>query len=55
MTKEHFIKMAGSQAKLARLLGVSRAAVCKWGNVPQGRIFQLMVLRPEWFDVIEPN
>ena len=53
LTKEQAITLAGSQSKLAHLLGVTRGAVWKWKKIPQGRIFQLMVLRPEWFEVIE--
>ena len=53
LTKEQAIQLAGSQAKLVRLLGVSRAAVWQWESIPMGRIYQLMVLRPEWFKVIE--
>jgi DNA-binding transcriptional regulator Cro len=54
LTKEQAIQLAGSQAKLARLLGISRAAVWLWKTIPQARIWQLRVLRPEWFEVIDP-
>jgi DNA-binding transcriptional regulator YdaS (Cro superfamily) len=50
MTKEEAIKRAGSQSALARLLGVTRGAVWQWKALPSGRLYQLMVLRPEWFD-----
>jgi hypothetical protein len=30
-------------------LGIKRSAVSHWKEIPQGRIFQLMVLRPDWF------
>jgi hypothetical protein len=53
LTKEKAIELAGSQADLARLLGVTRSAVWQWKEIPQGRIYQLMVLRPEWFEVIQ--
>jgi len=53
MTKEQLIKLAGSQAELARLLKISRAAVCNWKEIPKLRVYQLRVLRPEWFEVIE--
>jgi DNA-binding transcriptional regulator YdaS (Cro superfamily) len=49
MTKEEAIKRAGSQSALARLLGVTRGAVWQWKELPSGRLYQLMVLRPEWF------
>ncbi len=49
MTKEDAIKRAGGQANLARLLGISRGAVNQWKQIPKGRLYQLMVLKPEWF------
>jgi hypothetical protein len=49
MTKQEAIEKAGSQSKLARLLGVTRGAVFQWKALPQGRMYQLMVIRPEWF------
>jgi len=50
MTKQEAIDLAGSQSKLARLLGVTRGAVFQWKALPQGRMYQLMVIRPEWFN-----
>jgi hypothetical protein len=52
MDKKYFIEKAGTPSKLARLLGVTRQAVNNWQQIPKLRIFQLKVLRPEWFDVI---
>jgi predicted transcriptional regulator len=49
MNKQDFIKLAGSQSELAKLLGISQPAVAAWVEVPQARIWQLKVLRPEWF------
>ena len=55
ITKQHqaalqnAIAKAGSKAKLARLLGVSRAAVTHWKKLPNGRLYQLQVMQPEWF------
>jgi hypothetical protein len=49
MTKEQLIKLVGSQSELAKLLGISQPAVSVWKKIPQARIWQLMVLRPEWF------
>jgi len=54
MTKQQAIQLAGSQANLARLLGISRGAVWLWETIPQARIWQLMLMRPEWFEGIEP-
>ena len=53
MTKELAIQLAGSQAKLARLLGITRMAVHNWEDIPQARIWQLRLLRPNWFEVIQ--
>ena len=50
MTKEQAIKLAGSQVELALMLGISQAAVSQWGaKVPEMRVWQLKVLKPEWF------
>jgi predicted transcriptional regulator len=53
MSKEHFITLAGSQRKLAELLGITQAAVAQWKEVPQARVWQLKLLRPQWFEVIQ--
>ena len=55
MSKEHFIRLAGSQRKLAELLGIKQPAIAQWKTVPKARIWQLKLLRPEWFEVLEPN
>jgi len=49
MDKNKFISLAGSQSELAKLLGISQAAVSQWKTIPTGRLYQLMVLKPEWF------
>jgi len=49
MTKEEAIKKAGSQAKLAKLLGVTRGAIYHWKDIPALRIYQLKELKPDWF------
>jgi predicted transcriptional regulator len=49
MDKNKFIALAGSQGELAKLLGISQAAVAQWKTVPQQRIWQLKLLKPEWF------
>ena len=50
MLKQQAIQLAGSQAKLAKLLGITRGAVWLWGeDIPVMRIYQLKVLRPKWF------
>ncbi len=35
--------------ELARILGITRAAVFHWKTIPKLRIYQLKELRPEWF------
>jgi predicted transcriptional regulator len=49
MDKQKFIALAGSQSDLAKLLGISQAAISQWKKVPQARIWQLKLLKPEWF------
>ena len=49
MDKQKFIALAGSQTELAKLLGISQAAVSQWREIPKGRVWQLRVLKPEWF------
>jgi len=47
MTIDDLILQHGSQAALARYLGVTPAAVCQWaraGRLPQGRVWQLQLL-----------
>ncbi|WP_176928751.1 Cro/CI family transcriptional regulator [Variovorax sp. YR634] len=44
------IKLAGTAAALAHLLGITPGAVSQWGeDVPDQRVWQLRVLRPDWF------
>jgi len=49
MKKEQIIKLAGSQSELARILGITRAAVNQWKQIPEGRLWQLRAIRPQWF------
>jgi len=51
MDIEQIIRNAGSQSELARLLGVTRGAVWIWkrDGLPKSRIWQLKLLKPEWF------
>jgi predicted transcriptional regulator len=49
MTKQQLTQLAGSQSELAKLLNVSRSAVCQWKAVPELRLRQLKDLRPQWF------
>jgi hypothetical protein len=44
------IKLAGGRRELAELLGISLQAVCQWRDeLPKARLWQLQILRPEWF------
>jgi hypothetical protein len=54
MEKSTAIRLAGSQTKLAAILGINQSAVAQWGNdVPLMRIYQLKTLRPKWFKNLE--
>ena len=50
MDKQTATTLAGSQSELARILGITRAAVFHWKTIPKLRIYQLKELRPEWFN-----
>jgi len=49
MTKQQLTQLAGSQAELARLLNISRSAVCQWVAVPELQLRRLKDLQPQWF------
>jgi predicted transcriptional regulator len=50
MKTERAIELAGNAKALADLLGITPSAISQWDeNVPETRIWQLRVLRPEWF------
>lgn len=49
MEKSHAITLAGSQSELARILGITRAAVHHWKSIPTKRLNQLKTLKPDWF------
>lgn len=55
MAINQIIELAGSQSELARMLGVTRGAVWIWkrDGIPEHRIWQLKLLRPEWFSTKE--
>lgn len=55
MKTEKATEHAGSQKALAELLGITPSAVSQWGDeVPESRVWQLRVLRPQWFEADEP-
>lgn len=44
------IRLAGGVTALAELLDITPSAVSQWeAEVPDARVWQLKVLRPEWF------
>jgi hypothetical protein len=49
MTKDQAIALAGTSMALAKMLGIQRQAVYQWTEIPPARLWQLKVLRPEWF------
>lgn len=50
MEKDKAIELAGGLSALAQILGITPAAVSQWKlMVPESRVWQLKVLRPEWF------
>ncbi len=54
LSKEKAIQLAGGQQRLAELLGISQPSVSQWKkNVPIARVWQLKVLKPEWFTLQE--
>jgi hypothetical protein len=50
MDKSFAVKKAGTQANLARLLGVTKQAVNQWGDkLPPLQVYRLRELRPRWY------
>ena len=51
MTKTKATILAGSQAELARILGISPQAVSKWqgDSIPELQMFRLKEKKPRWF------
>ncbi len=56
MKTQHAIDLAGSAKALADTLEITPSAVSQWGEeVPNSRVWQLKVLRPEWFEAQPTN
>lgn len=56
MKTDEAIKLAGSRSALAELLGITLQAIYGWGEaLPEQRVWQLMTLRPDWFDADSPG
>lgn len=56
METKKAIELAGSATLLASMLGITDSAVSQWGEtIPESRVWQLRVLRPEWFLGKQPS
>ena len=56
MKTQQAIALAGSVKALAEILGITSAAISQWGeDMPDGRMWQLKVLRPKWFKHSAPE
>lgn len=56
MKTQDAIHLAGSARSLAELLGITGGAISQWPeNVPEARMWQLRVLKPEWFPEKQPE
>lgn len=49
MDKAKAVELAGGVTALAKILGIGKSSVSEWVEIPQARIWQLKVLRPQWF------
>lgn len=56
MKTKQAIQMAGSPTALAKIFGITSAAVHQWGDdIPRLRIYELREKRPEWFKDSRPG
>jgi DNA-binding transcriptional regulator YdaS (Cro superfamily) len=56
MKTQRAIELAGGTKALAQLFGISPSAISQWGDeVPEGRVWQLRVIKPEWFKAEAPK
>lgn len=50
MRTDQAIEKAGTTKALAELLEITPSAISQWGDeIPDGRYWQLRVVKPEWF------
>lgn len=50
MKKQDAVDKAGGVNALAEVFGISPSAVSQWTDeLPEGRVWQLRVIRPTWF------
>jgi hypothetical protein len=57
ITYDEALAVFARPAALARALGVTRASVSEWkekGVLPEGRVWQLIALRPDRFGHLQP-
>lgn len=51
MDTQQAIRLAGGATALAELLDITPSAISQWDeSVPEARVWQLKVLKPEWFE-----
>jgi hypothetical protein len=58
ITFDQALEVFLTQAEMARAFGVERASVSDWkkkGVLPDGRVWQLIALRPDKFGHLHPN
>ena len=56
METKKVIELAGSSAELARLLEITPGAISQWGKeIPAQRVWQLKVIKPQWFEPTRPQ
>jgi predicted transcriptional regulator len=56
METKKVIELAGSSAELARLLEITPGAISQWGKeIPAQRVWQLKVIKPQWFESPRPQ
>jgi predicted transcriptional regulator len=49
MTKQELLTKVRNQTELAQILGINQSAISQWKEIPKARLWQLKVLKPEWF------
>lgn len=58
LSYEDAVRQFESAAAMARALGVSRASVAEWkekGELPEGRVWQLIAMLPDKFGHLQPD
>lgn len=58
ITYDEAVAAFGKPADMARAMRVSRASVSEWkerGSLPEGRVWQLIAMRPDRFGHLQPK